>query len=144
MCMLANQRPYNDIFWAYNLTLAHHNNPVRGDVSRDDAAARFQPLGTMFCSVYFWQKMHKAAEGRSCQTGASLRCGGELRPHARVSKTAACMAAPGGVIASSSLKGSVVNSPVCLIPSHRRGRQRCFLCCCLSGRWSAGRRGCRF
>lgn len=44
---------------------------------------------------------------------------------------------------SSSGKGSVVNSPVCVIPSRRCGRQRCFLCCCLSGRWSAGRRGCQ-
>lgn len=91
--------------WAYNPTLAHHSNPVRNVVSRDGTAARFQQLGTLFCSVYFWQKMHES-EGRSCQTGASLRYGWEPRPHAPVSKTAACMAASGGAILSPSLKGS--------------------------------------
>lgn len=65
-------------------------------VSMDGAAAQFQQLGTLFFSVYFWQKMHQAVEGRSCQTGAFLGREWEPKLHARLSKATACDATSGG------------------------------------------------
>lgn len=87
MCMLANQRPYHDIFWAYNLILAHHSNPVRGGVSKGGAAARFQPLGTMFCSVYFDRrciKLLRADQARQEHPSDAVESWGHMQEWAKL------------------------------------------------------------